>query len=70
MGWKMSHRPTIDINHCCTNQGVHYALEIREFSAYCAEFSGKSSVAYDYFLFRRGASFKVFSCNITPFSCY
>ena len=69
MGWKMSHWPAIDINNGCTNQGVHYALEIREFSVNCAEFSGKRSVAYDYYLFRRGASFKIFSCNVTPFSC-
>jgi len=27
-------------------------------------------VAYNNFLFRRGASFKIFSCNVTPFSCY
>ena len=26
--------------------------------------------AYDYFLFRCGASIKIFSCTITPFSCY
>ena len=44
---------------------IHQALEIREFSI-----SSKRSVAYDYFIFRSGASFKIFSCNITPFSCY
>ena len=26
--------------------------------------------AYDYFLFRHGASFETFSCNVTSFSCY
>ena len=31
--------------------------------------SGKRSVACDYFIFRRGAPFKIFSCNVTPFSC-
>ena len=25
---------------------------------------------YDLFLFRCGAFFKIFSCNVTPFSCY
>ena len=44
------------------NQGVHYASEIREFSVYFAEFSEQRSVAYDNLLFRRGASFKIFSC--------
>ena len=51
-------------------QGVHLASAIGEFSVYYAWFSGKRSVAYDYFIFRRGASFKIFSCNVTPFSCY
>ena len=49
-------------------QSVHSASEIGEFSVYYAWFSGKRSVAYDYFIFRRGASFKIFSCNVTPFS--
>ena len=52
------------------NQSVHKASEIGEFSIYYVEFSGECSVACDYFLFRRRASFKIFSCNITPFSCY
>ena len=30
----------------------------------------KSSVANDNFFFRRRAFFKVFSCHITPYSCY
>ena len=52
------------------NQDVHYASEIGEFSANYTEFSSKHSLAYDYFLFRCGASSKVFSCNTTPFSRY
>ena len=28
-----------------------------------------SNLQYDYFLYRQGASFKIFSCNVTPFSC-
>ena len=43
-------------------------MEIGEFSGYYTEFSGYCSVAYDYFLFRHGASFKIFYCNVTSFS--
>ena len=51
-------------------QGAHEASEIREFSVYYTEFSNECLVAYDYFLFRCGASFKIFHCDITPsFSC-
>ena len=56
--------------HCKRNQGVHQVLEIGEFSIYYAKFSDLRSVAYEYFLFTRGASFKIFSGNVTPFSCY
>ena len=37
---------------------------MREFSVYYADFSSLCLVAYDYFLFRRGAHFIIFSCDI------
>ena len=52
-------------------QGVHSeASEIGEFSVYSTEFYGYRSVSYDYYVFSRGAFFKIFSCNVTPFSCH
>lgn len=32
--------------------------------------AAKHLVAYDYFLFRWGACFKILCCNAAPFSCY
>ena len=48
-------------------QGVHLASEMGEFLVYNAEFSCQCLVVNEYFLFRRGASLKIFSCNVAPF---
>ena len=46
----------------------HWILENSSFTMHNS-LANVHSPIIDYFMFRRGTSVKIFSCNITPFSC-